>query len=89
MPPTTPNPYSTYFVCPVLHLQFVCKMENPRFRGEAVTFHDDDERVVVTMYPHEGTGMPTLPMQDERRGFVLGLEFTVQDSVRWGQFSPR
>ena len=58
IPPTSPGvSLSNYFV-----LQLVCKTESPRFRGVAITFHQ--RFVVVTMYPHEGIGIPTLRMQE-------------------------
>jgi len=59
-----------------LVLQFLYKMENPRFRDVRVTFNN--LFVVMTMYPHEGTGMPALCMQVGGRAIVLGLESTVQ-----------
>jgi hypothetical protein len=59
-----------------LVLQFVCKTENPRFRDVRVTF--DTWCVVVTMYPHEGTGMPTLRLRDVCRVSVEGLVSTLR-----------
>ena len=70
IPTTFPDfAFSTYFV-----LQFVCKTENPRFGGVRVTFHD--QCVVVTMYPHEWTDIPTLRMRDSWGGPVDGLVST-------------
>ena len=70
--PNTPDlDYSTYFV-----LQFVYKTENPRFRGIWCTFLN--RCVVLTMFPNEGTGMPTLHMQDRCGNPVGGLLSAVQ-----------
>ena len=71
-PPTTRNlAFSTSLV-----LQFVYKTEKPRFRDVRVTF--DPVLVAMTMYPHEGTGMPALRMQDYCRVSLVGLASTVQ-----------
>ena len=63
--------FPNYFV-----LQFVCKTEKPRFRGVRVTFNNWS--VYVTMYPHEGTGTPTLRIGDSYVRRVDGLEPVVQ-----------
>jgi len=55
-----------YFV-----LQFVCKTENPRFRGVRVTIRDWS--APVRMYPHEGTWIPTLCIEDSYGRPVNGL----------------
>ena len=57
-------------------LQFMCKTENPRFRSIRVTFCK--HRIVVTMYPHERTGIPTLRIKFFSRHPVRGLASTVQ-----------
>ena len=57
-------------------LQFVCKTEKPRFRGARVAIHDWS--VYVTMYPHEGTGIPTLRIGDSYARRVDRLESIVQ-----------
>ena len=57
-------------------LQFICKTESPRFRSIRVTFCK--QRVVVTMYPHERTGMPTPRIKFFSRHPVRGLVSTVQ-----------
>ena len=62
---------STYFV-----LQFVCKTENPRFRDVRCTFLD--RCVIITMYPHDGTGIPTLRMREWCENPVIGLLSIVQ-----------
>jgi len=59
-----------------LVLQFLYKMENPRFRDVRVTFNN--LFVVMTMYPHEGTGMPALRMRVGGRAIAVGLELTVR-----------
>jgi len=72
MPPTSHN---LAFSFPLV-LQFVYKTENPRFRDVRVTF--DVSFVVVTMYPHEGTGMPALRMRNVGRVIRMGLGSTVK-----------
>ena len=59
-----------------LVLQFVYKTENPGFRDVRVIFYP--MFVLVTMYPHAGTGMPALRMRIWGRVFVVGLESTVR-----------
>ena len=59
-----------------LVLTFVYRAENPRFRDVRVTF--DTWRVVVTMYPHEETGMPALRLQDVCRVSAEGLVSTLR-----------
>ena len=69
--------YSPNLAFPIyLPMQFLCKTEHPRFRSVSVTFHN--QCVVVTMYPYEGTGMPTLRMREECKDPVAGLIFTIQ-----------
>ena len=69
--------YSPNIAFPIyLPMQFVCKTEHPRFGSVTVTFHN--QCVVVTMYPYEGTGMPTLRMREECRDPVAGLIFTIR-----------
>jgi hypothetical protein len=57
-------------------LQFMSKLENPRFRSIRVTFCKN--LVVVTMYPHERTGIPTLRIKFFSRHLIMGLVSTVQ-----------
>ena len=57
-------------------LRFMCKFEDPRFRSIRVTFCK--QRVVITMYPHERTGMPTLRVKFFSRHPIRGLASTLQ-----------
>jgi len=63
-------------------LQFMCKTENPSFRSIRVTFCK--HCVVVTMFPHERTRIPTLRIKYFSRHPVRGLVSTVQvfDMIR-------
>jgi len=72
IPPTSSN--FGFFIS--LVLQFMYKTENPKFRDVRVTF--DISFVVMTMYPHEGKGMPALRVRDTYVVSLFGLLLPVR-----------